>query len=86
MKNLFGEEDFDPQEEWKDMPEFIQDHKKTIKQVLINFQKPEHIKIFNQITGLRIPSDNFHEPKKAEYGYFFVPDKPRLAYIDEEKN
>ena len=35
MKNLFGEEDFDPQEEWKDMPEFIQDHKKTIKQVLI---------------------------------------------------
>jgi len=44
----------DWEEEWKDMPEFVQGDKKAIKRVTINFETEEDIEKFNVVTGLKV--------------------------------
>lgn len=63
-------------EEWKGMPEFIQEDKEAIKRVTINFETEEDIEQFNKVTGLDITM-------KTKGVFFPKKTSRKLEYRDE---
>lgn len=67
-------EEFDWREEWKDMPEFVQEDKQAFKRVFVNFETEADIQKFNEVTGLKITTKT--------KGVFYPPIKNRkIKYI-----
>jgi len=65
-----------PEQEWTDMPEFIQANKEAVKRVTINFESEDDLMKFNKLTGLTITMKT--------KGVFFPPSSPqRVEYVDE---
>lgn len=55
MSNLFGEKDYaDVQNEWKDMPEFVQEKQKPFKQIIVRFATEEDLKSFSDLIGQKL--------------------------------
>lgn len=63
--------------EWKEMPEFIQENREAIKRVSISFETQQDIDNFNALTGLNIGLKT--------KGVFFPPveRKGKRAYVYE---
>lgn len=63
------------EDEWIDMPEFVQENKQAIKRVAINFESEEDMTKFNEVTGLNITMKTkgvffpLQKSKKKEYRY-----------------
>lgn len=63
-------------EEWKDMPEFIQENKEPIKSVVIHFETIEDMKKFSELIGKNITMQT--------KGFFFpIRKRKRKIYVDE---
>jgi len=54
MADLFGNEEFDWEKEWQDMPEFIQNDTKPVFSLTVNFLSVEDMNNFSEIIGKRI--------------------------------
>jgi len=63
--------------EWKDMPEFIQDDRESIKAVVIHFESVDDMKAFSKLIGRNITMKT--------RGFFFpvIEKKVKKVYIDE---
>ena len=65
------------EEEWKDMPEFVQESTAAIKRVVINFETEDDIEKFNEVTGLKVTMKT--------KGIFYPAKKTRkIEYIQED--
>ncbi len=40
-------------EEWKDMPEYIQDNKMPVQQIIVSFKTQEDVRKFGELLGCR---------------------------------
>jgi hypothetical protein len=64
-------------DEWKDMPEFVQENKESIKGVMVHFETLEDMEAFSKLVGKSIT---------MKTKGFFYPVKERQAekvYVDE---
>lgn len=83
MINLFEWEEQEPnwKQEWKGMPEFLQENKEPCQKIVVNFQTYEDVKDFAELLG-------FNVTKKTKSIWFPIKekDKPReYAYVDTNK-
>jgi hypothetical protein len=64
-------------DEWKNMPEFFQEDRESIKHVLVHFETAEDMDAFSKIIGRTITMKT--------KGFFFPlkENKPKKVYIDE---
>ena len=51
MKDLFGDEEFNWQKEWQNMPEFEQKNLKTTHSIVVNFITTEDMNQFSELIG-----------------------------------
>ena len=78
MKDLFDEETFDWVQEWKGMPAFIQEDKKIIFSVQVNFETTEDINTFSELIGQRISF------KTKSVLFPVKTDEERVIYVNAE--
>lgn len=64
-------------EEWKDMPEFIQEDKKPIKTIKVHFETEEDMENFSRLVGKKIT-------EKTKGFIFPVKKKDVKRYCDDE--
>lgn len=64
-------------EEWKDMPEFIQEDKESIKAVMVHFETIQDMQEFSKLVGKNITMQT--------KGFFFPVKKKqeKKVYVDE---
>lgn len=63
--------------EWKDMPEFIQEDKESIKFVMVHFETEEDMQAFSDLVGRKITMKT--------KGFFFPVNNSKIkkVYVDE---
>lgn len=61
------------EEHWQGMPEFVQDNKEAVAQVVVSFETFEDMQAFAQLTGLIITDKT--------KGVFFPPKDPGLRQV-----
>ena len=54
QKGLFDDFDNKWQEEWKDMPEFIQEDLTSHRKIIVHFRNDDDVKIFSELLEQRI--------------------------------
>lgn len=75
---MFEDVQEDWKKEWKNMPEFIQESKESIKGVTVHFETKKDLKKFNEVTGLNVTMKT--------KGVFFPPIKTiKAEYFDVEE-
>jgi hypothetical protein len=64
-------------DEWKDMPEFVQDDRESIKSVVVHFETLDDLKLFSELVGKNITMKT--------KGFFFPVKEGSVkkVYIDE---
>jgi uncharacterized protein YjgD (DUF1641 family) len=64
-------------DEWKDMPEFVQEDKESIKSVIVHFETLDDMKLFSELIGKNITMNT--------KGFFFPINKDGIKrfYVDE---
>jgi hypothetical protein len=83
-ESLFGEKIIDPNEEWQDMPEFVQEDQEPYRRLVVNFRNEEDIDAFAKLVGQEISR---HTKKAMSIWY---PARPLrryagLLYISEDE-
>ena len=71
MKDLFNE-NFDPEQEWQDMPEFVQKKQRPYAKIVFRFETEEDLKEFNELIGQKLT-------KKTKSSWH--PFKPHNTYV-----
>ena len=71
-------------EEWKDMPEFVQEDKIPFKQIIVNFNDEEGLKKFSEAVGQKVTkkTKSIFFPKREN-------EKPRnylFVYLESKKD
>jgi len=54
QNDLFGDENFDWQKEWKGMPEFVQENLQEIHSITVHFVTIEDMNKFSELVGKNI--------------------------------
>ncbi len=74
----------DWENEWKDMPEFVQEDKMATKQLIVNFRKETDLKDFSKLIGQTItPSTKsisfplYDREKPSNYLYTYIKPKKK---------
>lgn len=72
MGNLFNIEEQEPdwKQEWKDMPEFVQDKKEPYAKIIIRFESEEDLQDFAKIIGQKLTkkTKSIWHPYKSHWG------------------
>lgn len=72
MENLFDlkEQAPDWKQEWKDMPEFIQDKKESYAKIIVRFESEEDLQEFAKIIGQKLTkkTKSIWHPFKSHWG------------------
>lgn len=72
MGNLFDLEEKEPdwKQEWKDMPEFVQDKKDPYAKIIIRFDSEEDLQDFAKLIGQKLTSKtkSLWHPFKSHWG------------------
>jgi len=75
------EEKFDPNSEWKGMPEFVQDKQKPYAMINVRFDSEEALQEFATLIGQKLnrKTKSIWHPYKSHWGQ-----SPKVCYVDEE--
>ncbi len=72
MGNLFDIQEQEPdwKQEWKDMPEFIQDKKEPYAKIIVRFENEEDLQEFAKIIGQKLTkkTKSIWHPFKSHWG------------------
>jgi hypothetical protein len=83
-ESLFGEKIIDPNEEWQDMPEFVQEDLAPYHKIIVNFRNEEDVVAFGKLIGQKIPE---YRKKSMSIWYPYMPPRRfgHLLYVDEDE-
>ena len=71
MENLFGiEKEPEWEQEWKDMPEFVQDKKEPYAKIIVRFDNEDDLQEFANLIGQKLTSKtkSIWHPFKSHWG------------------
>jgi len=81
MENLFGiEKEPEWKQEWKDMPEFVQDKKEPYAKIIVRFDNEDDLQEFANLIGQKLTSKtkSIWHPFKSHWGL------EKKVWVDEK--